>query len=360
MRSPEIKWAHSRTQQCILVPNERASTSPALSPIKLGSLRSASRLGASFVRRGPRKSPNGVSGDFRRQTRAIAAQLKQRDTDRVFVIDPRESAILSFWDGVTTIALVYTALLTPFEVGFLQASTTIDAWFIINRVLDLIFVADMGLQFFVVYQSTHIHSGDSAWVTERKRIARHYLFGWFPLDILSILPSVFDYIPLLSSSDGGTGDAVSVTEKLTGFRAIRALRLVKLVRLVRASRLLTRWKARVGISYGMMTLVKIVAQMIIAAHWYACVLALQATLHDDPYGTWLGHFSHCYDTPLSQRSGWAAELPRLAPRLHINATVEDLTAADVFELQVHVCVCACMRVCVYACVLVRECVCVWL
>ena len=60
----------------------------------------------------------------------------------------------------------------------------------INRVLDAIFIVDMALQFFVVYQSTHgSASGDSAWVTERKRIARHYLLGWFPLDLVSVLPS---------------------------------------------------------------------------------------------------------------------------------------------------------------------------
>jgi hypothetical protein len=51
-----------------------------------------------------------VSEEFKRHSQVIAAQLKQRDKDRVFVIDPRKSPLLSIWDGVTTLALLYTAL----------------------------------------------------------------------------------------------------------------------------------------------------------------------------------------------------------------------------------------------------------
>ena len=64
-----------------------------------------------------RKRKTLVSEDFKRRSMIISTQLKQRDKDRVFVIDPRESSLLSAWDGVTTFALVYTALLTPFEVS---------------------------------------------------------------------------------------------------------------------------------------------------------------------------------------------------------------------------------------------------
>ena len=45
---------------------------------------------------------------------------------------------------------VTAALVTPFEVGFLSASTTVDSWFIINRVVDVVFIIDMAFQFCVV------------------------------------------------------------------------------------------------------------------------------------------------------------------------------------------------------------------
>ena len=201
---------------------------------------------------------------------------------------------------------------TSSEVGFVSVSTRVDTWFVINRILDTIFILDMALQFCVVYQNVNGGNGqdsvarDAAWVTERRKIARHYMLGWFPLDVLSILPSAFDFLPLLLAADSdsvGTGlaqDATAgATEKLSGFRAIRALRLVKLVRLVRASRLLTRWKARIGLSYSSTMTLKIISTMTLAAHWYACILALQATLHDDLAATWLGHQRHCHNLPMS-------------------------------------------------------------
>ena len=125
-------------------------------------------------------------------------------------------------------------------------------------------------QFCVVYQkvsapSENTAGGDSAWVTERRKIARHYLFGWFPLDVLSILPSSFDILPLLLKDD----ESSTAAEKLTGFRAIKALKLIKLVRLMRASRLLVRWKARVGLSHSTLTIISIIALLSFAAHLYA-------------------------------------------------------------------------------------------
>ena len=76
---------------------------------------------------------------------------------------------------VTTTALIYTALLTPFEVGFLSASTTVDVWFVINRLLDVIFILDMALQFCVVYEQARDRSEteDARFVSERRLIVKH-------------------------------------------------------------------------------------------------------------------------------------------------------------------------------------------
>ena len=279
-----------------------------------------------FGTRANLRSPAVVSEEFKKQTRSISAQLKQRDRDRVFVIDPRGSSILSLWDFITMSALLYTALLTPFEVGFLPATSSVDMWFIVNRVIDFIFVADMVLQFFVVYQSVSGGSeqsalGDTAWVTERDKIIRHYLYGWFPLDVISILPSAFDVIPLLLRGDG----TASAAEKLSGFRAIRALRLIKLVRLIRASRLLQRWRARMGVSHSTMTIFKIIGFITITCHWYACIFALQAMLHDDPAVTWLGLQGHCHEVPIAQR---LLDEPLLAAHGRVN-----MSADAIFNVQ---------------------------
>ena len=55
-----------------------------------------------------------------------------------FVIDPRKSKWLPYWDGTTFTALIFTAILTPYEVAFLPPG--IPGWFVINRLVDLIFI----------------------------------------------------------------------------------------------------------------------------------------------------------------------------------------------------------------------------
>eukprot|EP00965_Chrysotila_dentata_P222733 6193142-Pleurochrysis_carterae.AAC.2 len=68
-----------------------------------------------------------------------------------FVIDPRSSSRIGYWDAITGMALVFTALVTPYEVAFLSAaSSPLDPLFIINRVVDLIFLADMVVQFLLM------------------------------------------------------------------------------------------------------------------------------------------------------------------------------------------------------------------
>ena len=101
-------------------------------------------------------------------------------------------------------------------------------------------------------------------------VVRHYFFGWFPLDLFSILPSIFDIIPLVQASNAADEASGMSAEKLSGFRAVRALRLVKLVRLIRASRLLARWQARVGLSHSVLTLLRIIVTLVLATHWCTC------------------------------------------------------------------------------------------
>ena len=140
------------------------------------------------------------------------------------------------------------------------------------------------------------------------------VFGWFPLDLFSILPSIFDIVPLIeaSSPDNAEGSSAELAEKLSGFRAVRALRLVKLIRLIRASRMLARWQARIGLSHSAITSAKIIVMMSLSAHWYSCIFALQAVLHDDPAGTWLGLQGHCSDVPIASRLEPGQEMPRVS------------------------------------------------
>jgi len=55
---------------------------------------------------------------------------------------------MPYWDATTSIAIIFTALVTPYEVAFLPMATNgLETLFLINRVLDGIFILDMYVQF---------------------------------------------------------------------------------------------------------------------------------------------------------------------------------------------------------------------
>lgn len=227
-----------------------------------------------------------------------------------FVLNPEKNRLLGRWDVLQALALVYTATLTPFETCFVppavgSASWT-DPWFLINRVLDVIFFIDLCLQFFVAYQVGNDYGGRT-WVLSHRRIIRHYLQGWFPLDASTLVvpctfdiylaSSTFDGADVVSNVGGGGEEAAAGASGLGGrmsmLRVLRVLRLVKLVRLIRASRLVDRWKARIPpLTYAHQTVLRCVLLLLLSSHWYACIIALSAGLHASIDETWVGQ--HLY------------------------------------------------------------------
>ena len=87
---------------------------------------------------------------------------KQTDPDRMkakrrremlrvpgaFIIDPRRppwSRILPRWDLTVLAALFFTAIVTPFEVVFLESGAVITPLWCINRFVDVLFFLDRKL-----------------------------------------------------------------------------------------------------------------------------------------------------------------------------------------------------------------------
>ena len=248
-------------------------------------------------------------------TKAVSAR---RRTKPWFVIDPRRSRIMAGWDCVTTVCLLFTAIVTPVEVSILEApldwaEAARDPLFIINRLIDIVFFTDMVLQFMLMIQSFDDREGVK-WIDEPRIIIRTYLRGWFALDVMSLVPSAFDLVPL-ASSDGesvassrwrpcGNGQrclnydaSTSNLGRFKAFRILRVCRLIKLTRLLRASRMLRRWETRVSINYASLALGRVVTIYFVAAHWCACVLLLPTSFAESPMATWLAYYDYCVTEP---------------------------------------------------------------
>ena len=120
----------------------------------------------------------GVTSRFFRELEEVRTRVDrgQVGTPR-WLIDPRTSRRIGYWDAVASAAIIFTALVTPYEVSFVPpASSAAEPLFIANRVLDLVFIVDMVLQFVLVYAEGEASDG-MRWVDDPCRIASHYLRG---------------------------------------------------------------------------------------------------------------------------------------------------------------------------------------
>ena len=257
------------------------------------------------------------AGTIRMDVDNTRKQIKFLSKGQRFVMHPDRNRWLVRWDAITSIALIWTAVVTPFETSFLPPSSEnfFDFWFVANRTLDLVFSLDLVLQFFVAYQ-TNDSFGGRTWVDDHKQIVKHYVFSWFPLDLSTIVvPLTFDMILMREMQQAAAAAAATAADlaaaaaakgyeggddktlpvevaeggsRLGFLRVLRALRLIKLVRLLRASRIFERWQSSITISYATQTLLKCVFMLFFSAHWYACIIALQATMAGNIDTTWMG------------------------------------------------------------------------
>jgi len=179
------------------------------------------------------------------------------------LIDPN-SNFMRKWD-ITSIALLcFVMVVTPYEVAFLP--TELNGLFVINRLIDLYFISDMVIQFFLMYRDEE----KGVLVKDQQLIIQQYLKCWFWIDLVSILP--FDMLGVIFDSDE--------LNKAKALRVVRLFRLAKLLRILRAGRMFDRWESAVAVNYSVLTLVKFLFLTVIVAHWMACVWHMTVVIED--------------------------------------------------------------------------------
>jgi hypothetical protein len=223
--------------------------------------------------------------DEREKTRKVTARDGLATHPKSFVIDPRRAKSLAYWDTSTAAALIFVAVVTPFEVALVAPGEL--GLFVANRVVDCVFAIDIILQFFLAYPAGG--RGEAArWVVDQRSIALHYLKGWFLLDCSTTAVAAFDIISFAQPA----GQASDIS-RLKVLRVFRVLRLVKLLRLLRGFTLLKRWETRMTIDYASLSVLQAAMGVILCAHWSACVWTMQVGFADDLATTWVVDKGYC-------------------------------------------------------------------
>ena len=239
--------------------------------------------------------------------RKLEALLKDAENDEIrhdeskpcYIFYP-ESTTVKIRDILSMLALVLTFAVVPFEVAFVDAlpkPDPTDALWIFNRAVDLLFLYDMLLQFFVArpqrspivdeFAADGLDDGMEEALQEMvgngfefrlRYIFLGYLRGWLILDALALGPSVFEIYSAISAGQGsldGFGEtnsssllangstslldagaaavsgyassqdglnAARVAKTAKAIKFLRATRMFKLVRLLKLTKLLRAFK----------------------------------------------------------------------------------------------------------------------
>ena len=185
----------------------------------------------------------------------LKARLQKHDRG---LLNPR-GKLMQYWDFFTLSALFFTSTVTPYEVAFLweepkffDPPEKIGAWmplFVINILVNLVFMVDIVFNFFLPYKEPVKKGGGL--IKSHKRIAKNYLTSWFIIDIISVLP--VDQV-MMAVDTANMGSSTSV---LGMIRMLRLLRLLKLARILRASRIFSRWENEISLSSGNLSLIRV-------------------------------------------------------------------------------------------------------
>ena len=126
---------------------------------------------------------------------AIEDSFKENESDEqieedTFLINP-ETKLFFLYDMIIFFAALYSLISIPYEITIESVCVNISKGFrlYINYSVDIIFIIDVIINFFVSF-----YSNKDELIKKPKKVAFHYLRGWFFMDFLAAFPfNIFFY-----------------------------------------------------------------------------------------------------------------------------------------------------------------------
>lgn len=181
------------------------------------------------------------------------------------VID-EHSTFRQGWDAFMVLLIIATCVVIPFQLAFhhlvLPFGSQVVYW------IDFFFWLDILFNFLTSYR----RPGEK--VMEVRQTARHYLRGYFALDLIATLPL----------------DALFLSQEhlaIAGLPLVLVLRQLRLLRLFKLLVIFKRWERQAWSKAGYLRLSLLIILFLILIHWIACVWVLAPYLADFPENSWV-------------------------------------------------------------------------
>eukprot|EP00928_Gymnodinium_smaydae_P016246 TRINITY_DN1606_c0_g3_i2.p1 TRINITY_DN1606_c0_g3~~TRINITY_DN1606_c0_g3_i2.p1 ORF type:complete len:613 (-),score=115.75 TRINITY_DN1606_c0_g3_i2:183-2021(-) len=173
------------------------------------------------------------------------------------VIDPHSSSALPFWDILMTVSIVVVSISVPYDIGFYTVDPNNGSFIYesVTRVLTLLFMFDILLQFFISVQNPD----NQRWIRMPNVIFMRYLKVNFLFDVFSVIP--YGKLSLYFITRMGMGRR---------YNLVKVFDVLTLLRLLRANRLVARYEALFDVPYTSVRLMKLLMLLSLSLHWIAC------------------------------------------------------------------------------------------
>lgn len=180
------------------------------------------------------------------------------------------------WDLVIAFLILYSSIITPYEIAFSEKNGT--NWFEI--LIDILLAIDIVLTFFSAYTDD-----EENLVKNHKKIIQRYLRSWFAVDLISVLPVSY----FLNSNSRLSG--LTKLSKLP-----KMYRLVKLTKLLRMTKMNSKgnlnrvtkfFMEKLKINANVERLFFFVLTFLLMNHLCACFWYFMAKIEDFSPDSWV-------------------------------------------------------------------------
>ena len=180
------------------------------------------------------------------------------------------------WDLLIAFLILYSAIITPYEIAFSDTSKV--SWFEI--LIDILLAIDIVLTFFSAYTDD-----EENLVKNHRKIIKKYLKSWFIIDIISVLPVSYFF------NSSGKFSGLTKISKLP-----KLYRLVKLTKLLRITKMSSKgnlnkvtkfFMEKLKINANVERLFFFVLTFLLMNHLCACFWYFMAKIEDFSPDSWV-------------------------------------------------------------------------
>lgn len=178
------------------------------------------------------------------------------------------------WELSMVLLTLYCGFTIPWYMAWNRNAS--GGYLVIENVIDMFFILDVFVNFRTGFYDDELRRN----VYNQKRVAIHYLTGWFPIDIISAFP-----LSLLTPKVTATTTAAEFSQ----FRAASLIRMVRtwsrmirMVKIIKMNRMVTQIQNNYEINPTYVRIFKFVAYVSLLAHVFSCLWYWIATESREP------------------------------------------------------------------------------